>query len=66
MSDVKMSKDYGIHTIELYLANLTYTEVQKVIDRLVENGQIHLAFDFGFTNPIINLMELLSLSIPAP
>ena len=42
MSDVKMSKDYGIHTIELYLANLTYTEVQKVIDRLVENGQIYL------------------------
>ena len=42
MSDVKMSKDYGIHTIELYLANLKYTEVQKVIDRLVENGQIYL------------------------
>ena len=42
MSNVKTSKTYGIHTIELYLANLKYTEVQKVIDRLVENGQIHL------------------------
>jgi len=43
MSDVKMSKDYGIHTIELYLANLKYVEVQKVIEQLVENGKIYLS-----------------------
>lgn len=43
MSDVKMSKTYGIHTIELYLANLKYTEVQKVIDRLMGKGLIHLS-----------------------
>ena len=31
---------YGIHTIELYLGNLKYSEVQKVIERLVDSGKI--------------------------
>lgn len=41
MSKVKISKTYGIHTIELYLKNLKYTEVQKVIERLMDSGEIY-------------------------
>jgi len=43
MGQLKVSKTYGIHTIELYAKNLKYTEVQKVIDRLVETGEIQKA-----------------------
>ena len=33
---------FGIHTIELYANQLKYTEVQKVIDQLVQEGAIQL------------------------
>ena len=36
-----MRLHYGIHTIELYLQNLKYTEVQKVIEQLEKLGRIH-------------------------
>ncbi|WP_277239591.1 hypothetical protein [Merdimonas faecis] len=32
--------EFGIHTIELYAKDLKYQEVQKVIDRLTDNGSI--------------------------
>lgn len=32
----------GIHTIELYAKDLKYTDVQKVIDYLVDQGEIYL------------------------
>ena len=35
-----MSLYYGIHTIELFLRNLKYMEVQKVIDHLEAEGKI--------------------------
>lgn len=38
----KNRKQYGIHTIELYAKSLTYTDVQKVIDHLAEDGSIQI------------------------
>ena len=33
---------YGIHTFELYASHLKYTEVQKVIDQLIEENSIQM------------------------
>lgn len=41
MGKIKLSKRYGIHTIELYAKNLKYIEVQKTIDFLVDHGKIY-------------------------
>ena len=41
MRKVKLSRDYGIHTIELYAKNLKYMEVQKIIEFLVDHGKFY-------------------------
>lgn len=41
MAKVSLSKSFGIHTIELYAKDLKYTEVQKVIELLVDRGKIY-------------------------
>lgn len=43
MGNIKLSKRYGIHTIELYAKDLKYTEVQRVIEFLAAHGKIYTA-----------------------
>ena len=43
MNYPKLNLHYGLHTIELYLGKLKYAEVQRVIDRLMDIGQIYLS-----------------------
>ena len=40
MSKITLNKTYGIHTIELYVKDLKYSEVQRVIDFLMKEGKI--------------------------
>ena len=41
MGKLLFDERYGLHTIELYLKDLKYTEVQRAIDCLYEKGPIH-------------------------
>ena len=41
MRKISLSKNYGIHTIELFAKNLKYIEAQKVVDFLAEQGNIY-------------------------
>ena len=41
MSIAKVSKTYGLHSIELFARNLKYTEVQKPIEFCMDHGKIY-------------------------
>jgi len=41
MSIAKVSKTYGLHSIELFARNLKYTEVQKPIEFCIDHGKIY-------------------------